>query len=772
MKVQKIAFFTLLVLIARGSNAQQPSEPDGSRLLDSIRVNQEAIEGILLSDAAGEGITGFLIPKDSGGLADTKTAIESENLRRAKLYQLMAEKLNISPEEVGRQRAARYAEKLVPGIRREVSLTNGSVVWWNGEPPDPRNSAPPGPGESKPVLAVPRVLTIEGAKIYNSPSKEEGIARGNLPKFSAYQVIQEQKKGTSTWFQVSSSALPDAPPANWRPKPLGWIPDDEVIPWKHSLVMEFTSQNGRRPSLFFRDDKGLENLIGTPLEKRQQELEKIEKALETTGKTPEGMPVLAREPHVDFRAQKEAYIIPITDFREVQIDGLPAKLLKLAATASNVPEQVAKVRLNIDVVFVMDTSGSMGPYLRGMLEAVRQLSGEIKSVNDQVRFGFVGYRDDVARTPELEYTTRNFTPGLQDISTFATTLSEVKAMDYPTKDDIPEAVFEGVEDAIVNSAWRENSVRVVIVAGDAPGHPRQSRGNLCDQDEETLRKEGANRKIALFALQIINSKYSGKAEDSLAQRQFEELCRSNENGTVRGVGNAQYWSLDASNAREFQSAVIENLREIKNTLQKLDQSGSENPDEKAKGVKDPGAEKFRLMLENAYVDWLARQNNEPPPKFIEGWASERVITHPARSAMIPKILLTRAQLNELSERLKELLDAGRQAKADGASTTKLFDLMVANSGWTLVNPSADSMKDAFRIPLDLDRLPYRSRMLTLSNDEWRAMRGDQQDQYFFDWQRMIKHYANLIRDTDGWKPLVSDAAPEDYVIGLELDMLP
>ena len=73
--------------------------------------------------------------------------------------------------------------------------------------------------------------------------------------------------------------------------------------------------------------------------------------------------------------------------------------------------------LGIDIVFVMDMTLSMQPYLDRTKMAIAEIAHRIKQSNikQKIRFGLVGYRDDVSKTPALEFTSKNFTPDLGDM---------------------------------------------------------------------------------------------------------------------------------------------------------------------------------------------------------------------------------------------------------------------------------------------------------------------------------------------------------------------
>ena len=132
----------------------------------------------------------------------------------------------------------------------------------------------------------------------------------------------------------------------------------------------------------------------------------------------------------------------------------------------------------LDVVFVFDSTGSMGGILLEVKTRIRTLIHAMNYfVPGRAQLGLVTYRD-LRRydTEDYEYTVR-YQPmvkcnrdGLDKLNTF---LRKIEAYGGG---DIPEAVYEGIDTAISRMKWRKGSAKVIIVFGDAP--PRPERDGL------------------------------------------------------------------------------------------------------------------------------------------------------------------------------------------------------------------------------------------------------------------------------------------------------
>ena len=128
--------------------------------------------------------------------------------------------------------------------------------------------------------------------------------------------------------------------------------------------------------------------------------------------------------------------------------------------------------LQIDLVFVIDTTASMGTFI---LEVSKQLQiFAQRLVNDKVKpnvlFGVVAYRDH--RPEDITYVT-NVLP-LSDVTTAHSFIGKLNAVGGG---DVPEAVLDGINSAIQKMQWREHSHRVVLLAGDAPPHGEGDTGD-------------------------------------------------------------------------------------------------------------------------------------------------------------------------------------------------------------------------------------------------------------------------------------------------------
>lgn len=117
----------------------------------------------------------------------------------------------------------------------------------------------------------------------------------------------------------------------------------------------------------------------------------------------------------------------------------------------------------LDVVFAIDTTGSMGDEIAKLKQTIEAIHFQVTQMNPKpdARFGMVLYRDH-----KDEYVTK-VEPLTGDIKAFVDALDKVKA---DGGGDEPEDVQRALADAIGKQPWRPEAVKMVFLLGDAPPH--------------------------------------------------------------------------------------------------------------------------------------------------------------------------------------------------------------------------------------------------------------------------------------------------------------
>jgi Mg-chelatase subunit ChlD len=166
----------------------------------------------------------------------------------------------------------------------------------------------------------------------------------------------------------------------------------------------------------------------------------------------------------------------------------------------------------LEMVFVLDTTGSMGGLIDGAKQRIWGIINEVMQTpaHPSVRVGLVAYRDHGD-----QYVTQVL-PLTNDLDKVYTTL-----MDYRAEGggDGPEDVRQALADGVARAGWAKHStsnVQIVFLVGDAPPHDDYS------QEPDTL----VTTAQAVSAGMIVNTIQCGAADDT--RQVWQQIARRGE----------------------------------------------------------------------------------------------------------------------------------------------------------------------------------------------------------------------------------------------------
>jgi len=133
------------------------------------------------------------------------------------------------------------------------------------------------------------------------------------------------------------------------------------------------------------------------------------------------------------------------------------------------PEELAwaegKLEGALDLVFLVDETGSMGPFIRTVQENILRIVETVASLKlcRRLQLGLVSYRDHPPQDTSFVTRVHPLDP-VADVIRRA-----VRSLRASGGGDAPEAVTDGFHE-LLNLNWRPGSVRTVVWIGDAPPH--------------------------------------------------------------------------------------------------------------------------------------------------------------------------------------------------------------------------------------------------------------------------------------------------------------
>src|SRR5262245_23040375 len=166
----------------------------------------------------------------------------------------------------------------------------------------------------------------------------------------------------------------------------------------------------------------------------------------------------------------------------------------------------AAARPVVEVAFVLDTTGSMGPLIEGAKRKIWSIATAIIdcSPDAEIRMGLVAYRDigDTYVTKKFDLTT-----DIQDL------YGELLNFRAQGGGDWPESVNEALYVAVSKLSWTHgrHTTRIVFLVGDAPPHMDYAQ----DMKYPEVMRHARSRGITVNAVQ------AGTARDT--ERYWREI---------------------------------------------------------------------------------------------------------------------------------------------------------------------------------------------------------------------------------------------------------
>ncbi|HEX6102638.1 MAG TPA: serine/threonine protein kinase, partial [Alphaproteobacteria bacterium] len=613
-----------------------------------------------------------------------------------------------------------------------------------------------------------RVLTRPDALLAPEPGEPNGRP---VPPLSIFYVYDRLHGADGVeWLEVGT---------NTAGRVSGWVEASATIEWRQALALSFANPAGRKPVLFFRDEASMLDLVES--EELPQRLADIRTEIAASGLSarPE---VIAREPdsYVDIR--KQFYLLPILSAREALLaSGFRAKSVQVAAvTAAPAPEQesapvqseAALSDFSAAVVFVIDASTSMGPYINEAREAVARIYARIESsgLSGKVRFGLVGYRDDPKAVHGVEYLTRIFVDPAQvsDGDSFLAHAAALEPSKVSTR-SFEEDGLAGVIAALDEIDWSPYGGRYIVFITDASSrggaHPFSSTG----LGPEQVRERAHQDYVALYSLHLRTP--AGRADHAGAERQYRALSE------YPGIGSL-YFPVEAGDVELFRGAVDALAQSVVDQVAAAARGRAAEPTAEEPGAKGPTEELKRKSAELGHamrLIWLGRTQKSGAPPLIRAWALDRDLDNPAVQALEVRVLLTKNQLSDLQAALREIVSVGI---ATETSRGQFFDRLRSAVAALSRDPNqvdksgAASLKELGLIGEYLEDLPYRSRVLALDEATWNRWSIGEQVAFIDDLSARIRLYQRFHDDVDNWIALDGGASPGDAVYAVPLSALP
>ena len=619
-----------------------------------------------------------------------------------------------------------------------------------------------------------RPLLVEGTStVYQRILTRPGTPRSSVPggppvaAYPAFQPLYVFARD-GDWLEVGgAAALP----------PDGWVAEARVIPWRHNIVAAFANPAGRERQLLFKDLDSLERLIS---HEALVSLSMRWRQLAEEGRAPEESGVISIEPseYVDINDPETFYVLPILefieDFHPMNFEAfLKMRVVSIPLTEEE-PEnremqEQALQQADAGIVLVLDATQSMEPYIEETLEVVGETIERIKGgpIGDRVHVGVIGFRDNPDAAQGLEYRVRTFAPLARDAGIEAplNALARMKAARVSST-GFDEDSFAAVKHALERTEWTPDdhafAKKFVILVTDAgpkrPGDPNAET----DINAPALRAMAKELGVGLIAIHLQTP--DGIANHEYAAQQYREL-------TSR-LGHTFHYPVTGGR-EEFGTQIRATITRVMTQLESnLRGDLTAIPEADPAGNLPEGAELdvLGLAMELAY---LGEVLDTRAPEVFEAWIADRALEDARKISVEPRLLITKNQLSTLSEVLSTVLEVGERTRGGGEND--FFNQLkgavsrMANDPRMLVNAEFETLGSAFGE--FLEGLPYRSRIMEITEDRWENM-GTGRRQIIDDLRSRFLLYERWHDDPDLWVPLNDNASDGEHVFAMPFEALP
>ena len=623
-----------------------------------------------------------------------------------------------------------------------------------------------------------RVLTTPGCTLSSSAGGAPGAAQ---PTFSRFYVYERAQAANAEWLKVGPDSFG---------KTVGWLPAACTTDWKMQLTLAFTNPANRDRLMFFKDRATLEGILDAP--------DPVSKVAPLRAKLKQGTlapGVLAQEPEYFVDLHKQFYLLPVLSGEEVMTEeGFRTRLLNVAsvskaddkaqpAGAAATPDAGAAKAGQLNefsaaVVFVIDSTISMDPYIERTREAIRKVYKQIENENlgNQVKFGLVAFRSNTKAVPGLEYVSKmyadpNKVTGSED---FLAKVADLKQAKVSSK-SFDEDAYAGVMHSIDKVDWSQFGARYVVLITDASALDGDDKLSTTGMSADQVRLEAANPGVAIYTLHLKTP--AGIKDHAKAESQYQNLS------TYPGTNTSLYYPVNAGDVQAFGQKVdalaSAITSQVKAAYMGEDAIGSALNAKQDVTPKDPAQQK---MLDDAalighamQLAYLGEKTNSQAPPVFQAWITDRDLIKQNIPTTDVRVLLTKSQLSDLSDVMKQILDAANEGLI---SPTEMFDRLRAVAATMGADPNQLKQNGNAKLAQMgvlgeyLEDLPYQSEVLNLDEETWKSWDGLAQEKFIRNLSTKLRHYQRYNADVDRWVALANDSDARDNVYPVPLEMMP
>jgi hypothetical protein len=269
---------------------------------------------------------------------------------------------------------------------------------------------------------------------------------------------------------------------------------------------------------------------------------------------------------------------------------------------------------------------------------------------------------------------------------------------------------------------------------------------------------------------------SPQANHKAAAEQYRELS------SYPGIGDL-YYEVPTASVQEF-GKVIESLSEqIATQVAQVNADGEKKPFVASKSNEKLAAlqEKVAKLGHALEMQYLQNTKNEQVPAFFNAWVLDKDFQNPQQSALEVRVLLTRDQLSDLDNILKQVLETAKQGQVSpkqflnelkSLAATLMRDPKQLGDATATTSGEGKSLADMGFMREYIQDLPYTGEIMSLALKDWQSWPAQQQEDFLNKLQEKINYYQMIHDNVDLWVSLEGKSIDGDAVFPVPLAMLP
>lgn len=476
------------------------------------------------------------------------------------------------------------------------------------------------------------VVVGHDAKLYKQASGDSGVAANFM------QIFFILAGGSGDRIPVTDGPSEEAPD--------GWLDKDAFVEWNTLQMINFEPQSGRELSKIFKDSACAEQFGRDGVAGACKELGSEPRRTEQRDSYRLLIPV--------FERSRETYkggFVRVTangPVVEPQPDQMPRGNPEPSARAGR--------SFGYDLVLVVDATLSMQDWFKPTTRALQRFVQWAKQqssggeLNKSFRTGLLFYRDrKLANDCNIGFLTRWEMPLTDDINAITNKLLSAEETKCES-DEVAEAVYDGLNRALLDPAWGDSHFKVVLLVGDAPPHPSSNVDkNPLGLDVGKITEMSAQRSVRFLTFKI-NDK------DTLEFRALAESVEEEHKGRFRVI-------KDHSGFEEAFFIAMQEEWGLLTTTDTVEKAGIG-----AEELKKSRALQQRYNIDDYELPIILAHlppadAGERPPEFVEGWVSQKI---KQRLAVGEYIFMRQTDIKIVANIIDTIATAAEQGAREGS----------------------------------------------------------------------------------------------------------